>query len=142
MIQTRGRKSPLWLALDVVALVVFVVIGRATHAKGENLNGIISTLWPFAGGLAVGWLYAKAWRRPTALYRTGVPAVIASVALGMVFRVLAGQGTAIAFVFVAFFFLAFCMLGWRFSYSAWRAVRVLKRFDALRQVLRGVEIGR
>jgi hypothetical protein len=39
--------------------------------------------------------------------------VIATVGIGMVLRVISGQGTAVAFVFVALGFLGAAMLGWR-----------------------------
>jgi FtsH-binding integral membrane protein len=35
------------------------------------------------------------------------------VTVGMVFRVIAGQGTAVAFVIVALAFLGLALLGWR-----------------------------
>lgn len=141
MLRVARKKSPLWLSLDVLAVLVFVLIGRAAHTKGESLAGIASTSWPFLAALCLGWIVSTAWRRPTALYRSGVPAVLFTVAFGMAFRVIAGQGTALAFIFVALFFLGFCMLGWRFSYSTWRALRMFKRIDAIRQVLRGASIG-
>jgi len=50
--------KPRWtlaLALDALSIVVFVVVGRASHHHGESADGIASTLWPFATGAAVGW---------------------------------------------------------------------------------------
>jgi hypothetical protein len=38
---------------------------------------------------------------------------ISTVALAMALRVISGQGTAVAFVFVALGFLGVAMLGWR-----------------------------
>lgn len=136
MLAVPRRKSPLWLVADVLAALVFVVIGRASHDRGETLAGIASTAWPFLAGLAAGWLAGRAWRRPTALYRTGVPALFGTVAVGMGLRVLAGQGTAIAFIFVTLFFLGLLMLGWRLCYGAWRAVRVVRGIAALREAMR------
>ena len=40
---------------------------------------------------------------------------LGAVALGMVFRVVSGQGTAFAFVLVALAFLGLFMLGWRLA---------------------------
>jgi hypothetical protein len=109
----RGARAP--LLLDVASVLVFVAIGRSTHAKGESVGGLVSTAWPFLVGLAAGWLVGRAWRpgRPTALVPTGVAAWLGCVAVGMVLRVLAGQGTAFAFVLVALGFLGLTMLGWR-----------------------------
>ena len=43
----------------------------------------------------------------------GIAAWLGAVAAGMVLRVIAGQGTAIAFIVVALIFLGLFMLGWR-----------------------------
>jgi FtsH-binding integral membrane protein len=94
-------------------VLAFVIIGRASHAKGESLGGIASTAWPFLAGLVVGWVAVRAWRRPAALAPTGVGAWLGTVALGMVLRVVAGQGAAVAFVAVALVFLGLFLLGWR-----------------------------
>ena len=106
-----------WLAmvLDVACVLVFVIIGRASHTKGESLGGIASTAWPFLAGLAGGWLAARAWRRPSGLWPAGVGAWLGAVVLGMAFRVVAGQGTAPAFVGVALAFLGLFLLGWRLA---------------------------
>ncbi len=71
------------------------------------------TAWPFLAGLAVGWAVARAWRRPFEIAPTGVIVWISCVAVGMVLRVVAGQGTAVAFIVVALAFLALELLGWR-----------------------------
>lgn len=101
------------MLLDVCCVLVFVVIGRASHAKGETLGGIASTSWPFLAGLAVGWAASRAWRRPFALRPAGIAVWLCTVAFGMVFRVVSGQGTAVAFIVVALAFLGLFLLGWR-----------------------------
>jgi hypothetical protein len=108
--------------LDVCCVLVFVIIGRASHAKGETLAGITSTAWPFLAGLAAGWAASRAWRDPLALIPAGLGAWLGTVALGMVLRVVAGQGTAFAFICVALAFLGLFLLGWRL---AWRVVPAL-----------------
>ncbi|HEY6314921.1 MAG TPA: DUF3054 domain-containing protein [Streptosporangiaceae bacterium] len=107
-------RSVRWaVVLDCCCVLVFVIIGRASHAKGETLGGIASTAWPFLAGLVVGWVAVRAWRRPAALAPAGVGAWLGTAALGMVLRVVAGQGTAVAFVAVALAFLGLFLLGWR-----------------------------
>ena len=101
--------------LDLCCVLAFVIIGRASHARGESLAGITSTAWPFLAGLAGGWLATRAWRRPTALVPTGLGAWLGAAGLGMVLRVVAGQGTAVAFVLVALAFLGLFLLGWRLA---------------------------
>jgi hypothetical protein len=108
--------------LDVVAVLVFVVIGRASHHDGETVTGVASTAWPFLAGLGAGWLAALVWRRPAVLVPSGVAAWLGTVVVGMVLRVVAGQGTAISFIIVALCFLGLFLLGWRLL------ARLLPRF--------------
>ena len=110
----RSARAP-WVALvlDVCCVLVFVIIGRASHVRGVGLAGIASTAWPFLAGLAGGWLAARAWRQPLRLWPAGVGAWLGAAALGMVFRVVSGQGTALAFTGVALAFLGLFLLGWR-----------------------------
>jgi hypothetical protein len=112
------RSARLAVVLDVACVLVFVIIGRASH--GEGLTGVASTAWPFLAGLAGGWLATaglagRAWRawRPFGLWPAGVGAWLGTVALGMLFRVVSGQGTAPAFIGVALAFLGLFLLGWR-----------------------------
>ena len=107
------RLARLAVVLDVACVLVFVIIGRDSHAKGESLAGIASTAWPFLAGLAFGWLAARAWRQPVRLWPAGVGAWLGTVALGMLLRVVSGQGTAPAFIGVALAFLGLFLLGWR-----------------------------
>jgi hypothetical protein len=108
--------------VDVCCVLVFVVIGRASHTKGETLSGIASTAWPFLAGLGIGWLAVRAWRRPASLRPAGVGAWLGTVAGGMVLRVVAGQGTAFAFICVALAFLGLFLLGWRLA-ARWAGSR-------------------
>ena len=101
------------MVLDIACVLIFVIIGRASHTKGETVAGIASTSWPFLAGLGVGWLAARGWRRPLALRPAGIAVWLCTVALGMVLRVVSGQGTALAFIVVALVFLALFLLGWR-----------------------------
>jgi FtsH-binding integral membrane protein len=107
------RSARLAAVLDVCCVLVFVVIGRASHTKGEALGGIASTSWPFLCGLAAGWVLSRAWRRPLALRSAGIAVWLSTVVFGMVLRVVAGQGVAVAFVGVALAFLGLFLLGWR-----------------------------
>ena len=111
------RSARVAVALDVLCVLLFVVIGRASHTKGESLAGIASTAWPFLTGLAAGWIAARAWNRPLTLAPAGLGAWLGTVAVGMALRVVAGQGTAVAFIGVALAFLGLFLLGWRL---AWR----------------------
>jgi len=114
------RSARFAVILDCCCVLVFVIIGRASHTRGEGLAGIASTAWPFLAGLAGGWLAARAWRQPLRLWPAGVGAWLGAVALGMVLRVVSGQGTALAFIGVALAFLGLFLLGWRLLAGALR----------------------
>jgi hypothetical protein len=101
------------VALDLAAVLVFVGIGRAAHAHGVSIGGMASTAWPFVSGLGVGWLALSVLRRSTGSITSGALVCVLTVAVGMTLRVLAGQGTALAFVVVALCFLGASMCGWR-----------------------------
>jgi hypothetical protein len=107
------RSARLAVVLDVCCVLVFVMIGRASHTKGETLGGIASTSWPFLCGLAVGWVSSRAWRRPLTLRPAGIAVWLSTVVYAMVLRVVSGQGIAVAFVGVALAFLGLFLLGWR-----------------------------
>lgn len=116
---------------DALAVVVFVAIGRGAHHHAESLSGLASTAWPFLTGLALGWL-AVGWLAVAARASRGrrlgpVQAGLVlwpfTVGVGMGLRVLAGQGTGVAFVFVALAFLGLFLLGWRLAVLALGAVR-------------------
>lgn len=119
-----GSRVPLIAAAaaDIVCVLAFVMIGRASHTKGENLAGIASTAWPFLAGLAIGWAAALVLARtrkrgrafdPGGLAPAGTAAWLGTVAAGMVLRVIGGQGTAVSFIIVALIFNGLFLLGWR-----------------------------
>jgi hypothetical protein len=110
---TDMRSARVAVVLDVACVLIFVIIGRASHARGESLAGLASTCWPFLSGLGVGWLGSRAWRRPLAIRSAGLVVWLSTVAIGMILRVISGQGTAAAFIAVALAFLALFFLGWR-----------------------------
>jgi len=109
----RMRAAAGSLVLDICAVLAFVAIGRHTHHDGDSLAGLWHTAWPFLAGLAIGLAASRAWRRPLALVPAGLGAWLGAAGAGMVIRVLAGQGTAAAFIVVALGFLALFVLGWR-----------------------------
>ncbi|QWT22999.1 DUF3054 domain-containing protein [Subtercola sp. PAMC28395] len=100
-------------ALDVVLLLVFVLIGRNSHDEGFNVLGALNTWWPFLLGLAVGWAATRAWRYPFEVVLPGIPIWLFTVAVGMLFRTLTGQGVAVSFVIVTLIVTGVFLLGWR-----------------------------
>jgi len=98
---------------DLCCVMLFVVIGRANHHAGGGVAGLAGTTWPFLAGAAAGMLITRFWRRPIALLPTGVGVWLSTVTVGMLLRVVSGQGTAFAFILVALAFFGLFQLGWR-----------------------------
>jgi hypothetical protein len=102
-----------YVFFDLIIVLVFVGIGRSVHDHGVNLVGMMSTAWPFVVGLAMGWFIVVKRGHSGRSVGDGVTVCLVTVALGMVLRIIAGQGTAFAFVLVALGFLGALMLAWR-----------------------------
>ena len=116
-----ARANIAWFVCDAAVVLIFVAIGRHTHHHGETFGGLFSTTWPFGVGLLVGWAgVLVAHRRPSSL-ASGVVIWLSTVAIGMVLRVVVGQGTAAAFIGVALGFLGLFMLGPRVAATRYRA---------------------
>jgi hypothetical protein len=107
------RRGPLWLGIDVGCVLVFCAVGRRSHDEGLNVAGIATTAWPFLSGTVLGWLLSRAWRRPSAVYPTGVVVWLCTVAVGMLLRKVTSAGVAGSFIVVAATVTALLLLGWR-----------------------------
>ncbi|WP_435735462.1 DUF3054 domain-containing protein [Cellulosimicrobium sp. PMB13] len=112
-----GRARPGLVVLaalaDVACVLVLASGGLAAHTPGEGIARLLFVAWPFAAGALVGWLATRAWRRPWRLWPTGVVVWACAWALGVLLRVLTGQGVAPAFQLVSLAVLGVTMLGWR-----------------------------
>ncbi|WEG09769.1 DUF3054 domain-containing protein [Microbacterium horticulturae] len=111
--QLRPSRAVWPLVADIVIVVVFAIIGRASHGEALSLGGIATTTWPFLVALLVGWTALFAWRAPVRPVRIGLPLWAVTVAGGMLLRVVSGQGTAVPFIIVASVFLLLTLVGWR-----------------------------
>ena len=101
------------LSLDVVAIMVFVIVGRFNHGSAESVGGILHTAGPFLLAVVFGWALVRAWLDPVSL-RVGVEMVGVTVVVGMVLRrSVFGGGTELSFVLVTAAFLTLFMVGWR-----------------------------
>jgi carbon starvation protein CstA len=101
------------IVLDAALILLFVAIGRRSHDESSALIGFATTAWPFLVGAAMGWVVVRAWRRPTALTPTGVVVWAAAVMLGVLLRLVSGQGVQPSFVVVTAVVLALFLIGWR-----------------------------
>jgi hypothetical protein len=98
---------------DVLAVLVFVAIGRASHDEPLSILGFLGTAWPFLAGLALGWVALRAWRAPAVIRWTGVGVWAITVVAGLLLRVVSGEGAPTGFIVVTSLVLGFFLLGWR-----------------------------
>jgi len=115
------KRSVLALVADVVAVLVFCAIGRRSHDESGALAGLAHTAWPFLTGLGIGWAATIALYRDKFVAKlvvpTGISVWLSTLIVGMLLRVVSGQGTAFSFILVAATVLAVFLLGWRFVLS-------------------------
>ncbi len=109
--------------IDIVAVLLFVAVGRRSHDEGGNaVTEAVKVAAPFLLGLALGWVAARAWKSPTAP-TTGMVIWVVTVAAGMLLRhFVFDRGTALAFIIVASCFTLLFLVGWRFVWE-WRTNR-------------------
>jgi Protein of unknown function (DUF3054) len=100
------------IAVDVICILVFAIVGRSSHQETTDLLGVALTAWPFLAGCLVGTLLGRTWRHPLWL-KSGVAVWLGTVVVGMSLRLLTGAGISLSFVIVASGVLALLLLGWR-----------------------------
>jgi peptidoglycan/LPS O-acetylase OafA/YrhL len=100
------------IAVDVICILVFAIVGRSSHQEATDLLGVAHTAWPFLAGCLLGTLIGRTWRRPYAL-ASGAAVWLGAVIGGMTLRMLTGAGVHLSFVLVASIVLALLILGWR-----------------------------
>lgn len=101
-----GRSLYLFLALDVVLIVLFAALGRDTHEHGLDPAGILVTASPFLAACLAGWALLGRRHSPAALWPSGVALWLLTVIAGLGIRALAGGGVAPSFAVVTL-----CVLG-------------------------------
>jgi FtsH-binding integral membrane protein len=110
----RGRSlTGLPIGCDLVAIAVFVLLGLHAHHHAPTLHEIANVWYPFAVGALVGWGIVLRGHIDGVGLRGGAVVVVSAVAIGMMLRVVTGQGTASAFIAVALMFLGLFLGGWR-----------------------------
>ncbi len=99
-------KKIAFYAIDLLAVLSFVIIGRSAHGHSDSLAGVWMTSWPFLVGTSVGWLLVKVRSLSITSALAGLIVTLANVVIGMVIRVAVGQGTALGFIAVSLAYFA------------------------------------
>ncbi len=101
------------IVVDLALVVLFVAIGRASHAEPLNVDGLLRTGLPFVAGTLMAWIGFLLKRRTGLTVPNGVFVWAMTLVLGMLFRLLLGDTADPAFIVVAALFLALFLIGWR-----------------------------
>ena len=111
--------------LDGVCLCAFVILGRQSHDIGEGALWFFIVVWPFI----VGWFAAAI---ATGLYtgrkqlpvRLAVTEVVGGAIALVVRSTITHRDTPIAFIVVAYGFIALSTIGWRaVAFAVFRLAR-------------------
>ncbi len=109
-----GATPPSPSSLDVILVVAFAAIGRASHAESRTLAGVLATACPFLVGTAIGWLVVRSRRGSWPLdVGPGITVWFSTVLIGMLLRVILLRSFAWPFLVVATGVLAVLLIGWR-----------------------------
>jgi hypothetical protein len=108
------RRPIVGFGLDVVLVVVFAAVGRASHDEANPVVGALVIAWPFLVGTVVGWVVVRLLRKAWPLeVGPGITVWFATLLFGMVLRQVTSHGTAVTFVLVAALVLGLFLIGWR-----------------------------
>ena len=87
--------------VDVVAVVVFVAIGRRNHDEGTALSGVLSVATPFLTALLASWVGLRTWNEPFTR-RSWAATWAITVIVGLLLRrMVFDRGIATPFIIVA-----------------------------------------
>lgn len=103
------------VALDLIAVVVFVAIGRLQHDGGDAFapGDALTALWPFVGALTVAVLVVAVADGAYGSLVVGTYVALITAVCGLALRYASGQGIALSFAVVTTVVLGTLMLGWR-----------------------------
>lgn len=99
------------LAIDAVLVVIFSVIGRASHHEPLDLAGIATVAWPFLLALLLAHFVSR--RIPREHLARAIVIWLVTWVFGIGLRLAAGTSAAIAFIIVAGVVLGAFLVGWR-----------------------------
>ncbi|GEL26727.1 hypothetical protein PSU4_56810 [Pseudonocardia sulfidoxydans NBRC 16205] len=106
------RVAALALAADVVAVLVFAAIGRASHEEAAGVGGVLATAAPFVIGLGVAWATPWVRSRPAGFVAGGT-VLAGTVVVGLALRAVFTGRLPLTFALVTLVALAVLLIGWR-----------------------------
>lgn len=106
------RVAALALAADVVAVLVFAAIGRASHEEAGGVGGVLVTAAPFVIGLGLAWATPWVRARPAGFVAGGT-VLAGTVVIGLALRAAFTGRLPLTFALVTLVALAVLLIGWR-----------------------------
>ncbi len=97
---------------DVVAIVLFAVLGRRNHHEVSTVTGVLVVAWPFLAGWAIACFATRLDRRPRSA-AGALRALLVAMPIALLLRVATDRGIAPAFIAVAVVFLGVVLVGRR-----------------------------
>lgn len=107
------RKWPLWMAVDVVLIVLFALLGRREHEHALSISGILMTALPFLIAYVAMTFLSRPWFTINKLFPAGVLVWVGTVAVGLALRIAFGSTAAVPFIIVASLVLGAFLMGRR-----------------------------
>lgn len=102
-------------AVDLLLILVFALIGRASHQQGLDPLGVLTTAWPFLAAALVAWVVLNLLDDDGFGLRSALVVWLVTLTVGMGLRIVTGGGAALAFVLVAAGVLFAFLFGWRLA---------------------------
>ena len=109
---TRSRIPALAITADIVSVIVFAAVGRASHDESADVVGLLATATPFGLGLLAAWATPVVRARPAGLV-AGLVVLAGTVAIGLLVRLAFLDRLPLSFAVVATGALGVLLLGWR-----------------------------
>ena len=114
MASKKSSHLVLALAVDLVLVVAFVIVGHVQHYRSLDPAALLQTAWPFL----VAWVLTRVWQKPLAPLTTGTGIWAITVLVGLVLRAIGGVSVAEPFLIVAAGLNFVTLVGWRLIASA------------------------
>jgi hypothetical protein len=109
---THSRIPVLAFSADVVAVIVFAAVGRASHAESDDILGLLATMAPFLVGLVASWATPIVRAQPSGV-RAGLAVLVGTAVIGLLLRFAFTERLPLSFAIVTVVSLGVLLLGWR-----------------------------